>query len=241
MNWRRSFVAVTTLALCPSQVLATGISVVIFDEFTGETGNNFSQTVGWQFNLMQEITVTALQWFDDFGNGLTISHEVGIWDPHGNLLSSVVVPAGAEAPLEDGMWRTIKITELVLPAADGYIVGGYNGHNAVDRVAFDVQQTMHPSISLVDATFSDANGLFECPTNFAGAAENGIYGPSFQVIPPGCTWDFNGDELVGAGDLITLLGAWGKNPGHPADFDGDGNVGTADLIELLGNWGPCPK
>ena len=56
-----------------------------------------------------------------------------------------------------------------------------------------------------------------------------------------CPWDLNGNETVDPTDLLLLLGAWGKNPGHPADFDGDGNVGTSDLIALLGNWGPCPK
>ena len=56
-----------------------------------------------------------------------------------------------------------------------------------------------------------------------------------------CPGDFNDNGMVGSGDLIFLLGAWGENPGHPADLDGDGNVGAADLIELLGNWGPCPK
>ncbi len=44
-----------------------------------------------------------------------------------------------------------------------------------------------------------------------------------------CPWDLNGDDLVGTGDLILLLGSWGDP------------YGTADLIELLGNWGPCPK
>ena len=53
--------------------------------------------------------------------------------------------------------------------------------------------------------------------------------------------DLDGDGIVGASDLVMLLGAWGKNPGHPADFNGDGMVNAADLIELLGNWGPCPK
>ncbi len=54
-----------------------------------------------------------------------------------------------------------------------------------------------------------------------------------------CQGDLTGDGSVGTADLIVLLGAWGKNPGHPADFDGDGVVGATDLIELLGNWGPC--
>ena len=54
-----------------------------------------------------------------------------------------------------------------------------------------------------------------------------------------CPADLDGDGVVGSTDLITLLGAWGDNPGHPADFDGDDLVGTSDLIQLLGSWGPC--
>ncbi len=42
-----------------------------------------------------------------------------------------------------------------------------------------------------------------------------------------CPWDLDGDDNVGTGDLILLLGSWGDP------------YGTADLIELLGNWGPC--
>ncbi len=48
----------------------------------------------------------------------------------------------------------------------------------------------------------------------------------FQGVP--CIWDLDGDNVVGTGDLILLLGSWGDP------------YGTADLIELLGNWGPCP-
>ncbi len=49
--------------------------------------------------------------------------------------------------------------------------------------------------------------------------------------------DLDRDGSVGPADLVTLLGAWGKNPSHPADFDGDGVVDAADLIDFLGNWG----
>ena len=63
----------------------------------------------------------------------------------------------------------------------------------------------------------------------------------FDAATPGkCPWDLDDNEVVGATDLIILLGAGGRNPDHSADFDGDGNVGTSDLIALLGNWGPCP-
>ena len=55
-----------------------------------------------------------------------------------------------------------------------------------------------------------------------------------------CTGDLDNDGSVGDADLVTLLNAWGPNPGHPADFDGNGNVGASDLLTLLANWGPCP-
>ncbi len=56
---------------------------------------------------------------------------------------------------------------------------------------------------------------------------------------PECAADLDGDGIVGTGDLLMLLGAWGRNPGHAADLNDDGVVGAADLVLLLGAWGPC--
>ncbi len=59
-----------------------------------------------------------------------------------------------------------------------------------------------------------------------------------EAEPNDSIYDLDDDGTVGVKDLLMLLGAWGKNPGHPADFDGDGSVGVKDLLALLGNWGP---
>jgi len=56
-----------------------------------------------------------------------------------------------------------------------------------------------------------------------------------------CPWDLDCDGTVGITDFLTLLSAWGPNPGHPADFNGDGTVGISDFLALLANWGPCPE
>ncbi len=53
-----------------------------------------------------------------------------------------------------------------------------------------------------------------------------------------CPEDLNGDGVVGAADLATLLGAWGPDGGE-ADLSDDGEVGATDLAVLLGGWGPC--
>ena len=70
----------------------------------------------------------------------------------------------------------------------------------------------------------------------------GLDGPLFIEFFPGpkCKADLNEDGAVSAADLLSLLGAWGSNAGHPADFDVDGAVGASDVLRLLGSWGLCP-
>ncbi len=55
-----------------------------------------------------------------------------------------------------------------------------------------------------------------------------------------CPWDTDGSGDVAITDFLSLLGAWGPNPGHPSDFNGDGNVDITDFLDLLSHWGPCP-
>ncbi|MDZ4754683.1 MAG: hypothetical protein SGJ11_09320 [Phycisphaerae bacterium] len=76
-----------------------------------------------------------------------------------------------------------------------------------------------------------------------GALPNG--GPVDSTIDlPGpmdvgpCSGDLNGDGVVNAADLASLLGAWGQ-VGGVANLDGNGPVNGADLAILLGAWGPC--
>ncbi|MEE8154666.1 MAG: hypothetical protein V3T53_06860 [Phycisphaerales bacterium] len=54
--------------------------------------------------------------------------------------------------------------------------------------------------------------------------------------------DLNGDDSVGAADLLGLLASWGPcgKGCCLADLDIDGTVGASDLLALLANWGPCP-
>src|SRR6266496_919679 len=120
------------LTCCLGIILAFGIAsrvaadpVLSFNPATGSSGANQAQSVGWQFDVNTSLTVTGLGWYDDGANGLAVSHTVGIWDPSGNLLASVLIPAGSAAIL-DGQFRTVAIAPLVLPIGVGYIVGGEN-------------------------------------------------------------------------------------------------------------------
>jgi formylglycine-generating enzyme required for sulfatase activity len=55
-----------------------------------------------------------------------------------------------------------------------------------------------------------------------------------------CDADLNGDRVVGAADLASVLSAWGACAGCAADLNRDGAVDAADLGALLSLWGaPC--
>ena len=81
-----------------------------------------------------------------------------------------------------------------------------------------------------------------CPTSESGRPKGaGGHGSANKLSSSACLCpaDLNGDGTVGILDLLSLLAAWGTNPGGPPDFDGDGVVGILDLLALLANWGRC--
>ncbi len=87
-------------------------------------------------------------------------------------------------------------------------------------IPVDVVTDLDGNPRFVDDPGTKDTGVGRPPIVDMGAYE-------FQGVS--CFWDLDGDDSVGTGDLILLLGSWGDP------------YGTADLIELLGNWGPCAK
>jgi hypothetical protein len=68
----------------------------------------------------------------------------------------------------------------------------------------------------------------------AGATTRPQLTVTFTPPPPPNPADLNGDGVVNAADLATLLANW-STPG-PGDLDGDGTVGSSDLTILLAAW-----
>ena len=141
--------------------------------------------------MLSPVTVTDLEWFDPHGPagaGLSTAHTVGIWNPAGALLTSIVIPAGVAAPL-DGMFRFETVAPVNLPVGNGYVVGGQNFFANTDRLACGsggicdglLVQTLDSGLSFVNGTFSGLGG-FQEPTFFTVAHE-GLFGPSFSTIP----------------------------------------------------------
>ena len=64
-------------------------------------------------------------------------------------------------------------------------------------------------------------------------------GPPDPCSPSDCPWDLNGDNIVGAGDIIIILSYFGREGFEcdPYDFDGDGVVGVTDILEMMSIFG----
>lgn len=111
---------------------------------------------------------------------------------------------------------------------------GNNGDAVADP--YDVDDDTNTGEKAPDLDWRDR--VIDGDENATATVDMGAY--EFDV----CPWDLNGDCVVGAGDVLLLLAAWGDCPDPPdpcpADFNGDDEVGAGDILLLLANWGPCP-
>ncbi|MGB0171826.1 MAG: MopE-related protein [Flavobacteriales bacterium] len=117
-------------------------------------------------------------------------------------------------------------------------------------VTSNCQASFEACAGIVDLDEDTHNNICDCddnnPLQYPGAPGtnegidnncNGLMEAS-EAASAACPGDLNGDNLVGAADLVTFLGHFGciLNCGQE-DFDNDGLVGVADLVYLLGYIG----
>ena len=94
---------------------------------------------GWAFFLRQPATVNAIGWYDDSRDGLNQPHQIGLWQGPlqsvSNLLLSIAMPAGTEAPL-DGSWRRLDLSADLSLQPGNYVVAGTYDSQFGDTVRF---------------------------------------------------------------------------------------------------------
>jgi hypothetical protein len=96
--------------------------------FTGSSPSNAATTStrGYVFDVLSPtgINVSGLSFFDAGADGLSESHDVGLWDSSGNLLASATVPSGTLASLDtNGLFRVVNISSVFLAQGTSYRVG----------------------------------------------------------------------------------------------------------------------
>ncbi len=212
---------------------ANGSPTITNCTFSGNTAN-FSG--GGMYNDGGSPTLTNCTFSgNSAANGNAIAFDFG---PSNLEMTNCILWDGG-----DEIWNNDESTITI-----GYtdVQGGWDGTGNIDADPQfeDDDLRLSPGSPCIDAADNTAPGLFGITEDLDGnprfvddpktkdtgngeapIVDMGAY--EFQGIA--CLWDLDGDDAVGTGDLILLLGSWGDP------------YGTADLIELLGNWGPCPK
>jgi hypothetical protein len=154
--------------------------VFAWTQFAGPATN--SSMVGWQFQVSgSDLSVDALGFFDDGGDGLGSSHQVGIWDNNGNLLVQIVIPSGTGATL-DGDYRYESISPITLTAGSTYVMGALMPPNDADSLIALSSQTFS-GVSFLQSrqTILSSTASFAFPNVDAGVSD-GVFGPNFKFV-----------------------------------------------------------
>lgn len=178
-------------------------------DFTG--GNpipNFGYTLGWDFSVSSDISVSGLGVWDEGSNGLSTSHQIGIWDSGNNLIASTTITnansTASSSTNTAGQWLFTSVTPVTL-AAGNYTIGAlFAGTSEIWRS---------------NATVAAANGItygqtrFSYGSNFAKPTvtenSNGYFGPNFQfgsvaVVPEANTATMLGLALPVIGTVVVV-------------------------------------
>ncbi len=144
----------------------------------GVNANTGTWTLGYSFMVNSPITVTGLGVFDAGSDGLNVSHDVGLWDSSGNLLTWTTVPAGTVAPL-NGYYRMEAISGVSLTAGSVYYVGSVNGIDNDGWLQDPSTLIAAPEITYLSRQYEFSNGSLVFP-DLAGSGTTGYFGGNFE-------------------------------------------------------------
>jgi hypothetical protein len=149
----------------------------------GTNGTSVTSTRGFSFNVLDAagINVTHLTFWDNGGDGLAQSHDVGLWDSAGTLLASTTIAAGTANALDvNGKFRIGAISTVHLAQGNNYVVGAVFLSGSADLQAINmVGLTTPPQISYGQTRFNN-NGSSTLSFPTSTISQIGLPGGSFQ-------------------------------------------------------------
>jgi hypothetical protein len=194
--------AVTSVLLLVATNLQADTFGVNFSNTTGDSLGNPSFTLGFSFRANTDIVVTGLALFDSSQDGLVESHEVGLWNSTGTLLTSTTVQAGVGSALED-KFRVETIVPVQLVGGADYFIGALftSGSDPNIFPGGAVGFVTPPEVSFLAAQFAFGGALAFPGTS--PSADPAYFGPNFTftVIPEPSTVMLLGSVLIAAGAL----------------------------------------
>jgi hypothetical protein len=193
---RFRLIPVLALALMATPSAARAQLGVDFTSPTSFTNNAWS--LGWSFTVNSPFTVNALGFYDDGKNGLTQSHDVGLWTSGGTLLASATITNGNALT---SFWRFASIAPLALGTGTYVLAGTTGGENY--PLSSPGVTGYHPNITFGSSWYTLSNTLVfptttdNAPDAYLAVNFIGDTGSPEEVVPEPATMTLLASGLVG--------------------------------------------
>lgn len=153
-------------------------------------------SIGYEFNVLSPIMIKALGVFDDPNswidpndpfsgpNGLTETHQIGVWDMFGTLLGSASIAAGGGNLTN--YFRFVNVSPFVLAVGAGYRIASTSGYSKYTSTFWASGLLVDPSIQLVRGLSDPGTSLVNPTTTWEGDM---FLGPNmqFSAVPEPAT------------------------------------------------------
>jgi len=156
-------------------------------------------TLGFAFTANTNLTLTELGFFDSNKDGLSESHQVGLFNNEGDLLTSGTVESNHYL---DGWFRWVDVSDVNLIADEEYIVMGVAGSELYAADQLISNMIVDSNITFENSMYSRTNSL----TSGRFLSNQGFFGGNIKTIPdnsnisnvpvPASVWLF-GSALLG--------------------------------------------
>jgi hypothetical protein len=179
--------------------------------FTGEF------TWGFGFNVSSSLTVGALGFWDEGGDGLAESHEVGLWNASGVLLAQVTVDNSSTPSASisgSGRWLFTALPGPLTLGAGDYLAGAYFPVTSPDALRQGTTGNALVITTIAGVTYlgpqrsPEPSGALAIPSlnQVSNGIPNGVFGPNLLEAEPVPSVPPSGLLILAA--LLCLTVAW---------------------------------
>jgi hypothetical protein len=215
LSWYRVRVsiAVPALALCLFASVGRAISVTptafTFNGIGG--GATLGGEWGWEFSTANPITVTELGVWDQGGDGLSGSHQVGIFTTDGTLEGSGTVASGTTDPLT-GSFRYVNLSNpFTLDAGTYFIVALYVSDDGLSYLDYG---SVHSGLTYVGSARNSSATSLVLPTAYSVTqGQYSYFGPNFEFTAASATPEPASLLTMGTG-LLAVAGLLRRRHGR---------------------------
>jgi hypothetical protein len=183
---RSAFCVLFLMAVAPA-VMGQGITGFTGGSLYGSYYGSLApgDVIGFRFTVSAPYTVASLGVYNADTNGLTSSHQVGIWDGAQTLIASVTVDPATGTPI--GNWTYASITPVTLMPGQTYTAGAaYTTDDDDSYISGASAVTTDPVVTWLNAVYPTAGDLgFVYPGLDSSPTSGGRFGPNFtdEVVP----------------------------------------------------------